>query len=433
MTSKKSVYKEQLKKECVLRQRKLSTTIYGLIYINCDNEERYIVACSSDGTICVWDTFLNDQKISNDDMNVGYPPNFNFKVSDGTLYDVQFVDKSPQKSLLITCGDAGVFLYQWNDILKAMANTLPKKTSSQVEIKHVAIMNPYPTSSLTPTEVNRISYDANNGYLYGACGDLFGGYIWDVNTNKVIGTLGQRNQNQRHKNYLHTIKAVCPANSNDNKNRFIITGDESGEVGIWDGKDQRLIEMINMKSSLIECHDGSSSQDDIDTGNFTSSDNNSTFQQLKNGNKNISLWVSSIDVDESCQWGVIGGGFEHYSDSLGGLSKQLDNGFLALVNLETRKVHSCSTTRENVNEVAFCHDTSMKIVSVGNNNTISFWNSNDLSKGRVGRSLVSSPSSYAIAVPKAKGGLVAVAGVGSLIDCYSEHGTKFCTLKFQSI
>ncbi len=430
MPSKGYVYKDQLQKECFLRQRKLSTTIYGLIYCGNGNEDRYIVACSSDGTICIWDTFLNDQTICNDDINVGHPPSFNFKVSDRTLYDVHFVEKSQQQSFLITCGDMGVFLYHWNDILKAMTNKPSRKTSYQNEIKPVAIMYPYPTSSPVPTEVNRISYDSTNGYLYGACGDLFGGYIWDVNTSKLIGALSQRNQNQSHKSYLHTIKTVFSTNNNDKNKHFIITGDESGVVGIWDGKNQRLIEMINMKSALIECHNGNSIQDDNDTRNFTSSDNNSTFPQLKNVNNNTSLWVSSISVDESSQWAVIGGGVEYHSESLGGMA---DRGFLALMNLETRSVHSCSTTRENVNEVAFCHCTSMKIVSVGNNNTLSFWNSNDLSKGRVGRSFVSSPSSYAIAVPKAKGGLVAVAGVGSLIDCYSEHGTKFSSLKFQSI
>lgn len=468
------VYKDQLKKECQLRAKKVSTTIYGICYASvcksntnpCNEEERYIIACSSNGIICIWDTFMDDagELLSSSSCSFGnHSPSFSFKVCDGILYDVKFVEMtSSSSSLLITCGECGVYVYCWDDIWSVLSNknnttastfTTKNAATTILEMKPISVMHTHPTASSVqlPTEVNRISYDEVNSYLYGASGDFFGGYIWDINTSSLLGTLGrntgikgrvleqqQHRNSSRHRdgcgyhlNYLHTIKAVSSTHSPSN--HLVLTGDDGGKIGIWNGKDQKLIQMIDCKSAIMECYgNGSGNGSDGEMtppigGKFATSDKDSTLKHINDA----SMWVSSLDVDESCQWSVIGGGIEHGHQLMresSYLSKQLDNGFLALMNLQTRTLCTFGMTYENIHDVAF-NENSKRIVSVGNHNAVSFWG-HDLSQGRVGHASVSSPSSYTIGIQKAQGGMIAVGGVGLIIDCYSQFGTKSSTLNF---
>jgi hypothetical protein len=444
-------YKHQLRKECSQRSKEVSTTVFGMTYaddISAQEEERYVIACSSNGMICIWDTVLNR---FHNGTNSYHDPVFSFKVCNGILYDVQFVHSSSvvstsasasvHSSLLIACGECGVFVYDWKEIQAYITDrgtggdaTVTKNTATTpAKLKPISTMHPYPISSLIPTEVNRISYDKVTGYLYGACGDSFGGTIWDINTNSLLGTLGggalgvdcQRGQKQQlhnqQSNYLLTIKIAD--SKIDASNHLVLTGGDNGQIGVWNRKESKLIQMINIKSALIECHT-MNTNDEKRGLVFTSSDSKSTFSHIK-ANNSSSFWVSSIDVDESCEWAVISGGIEY-----GKKSDKLDNGYLALMNLQTRKFSTCSTTRETINDVAF-HSPSNKILSVGNNNIVSYWNQSDLSKGRIGNAWVSSPSSFSIAIQN-KTGMVAIAGVGNLIDCYSHHGIKSSTLKFEA-
>ncbi len=465
MPSKSYSYKTELQKECSKRAKKLSTTVFGLTYANgseqqqdnyhenSSEEERFIVACSSNGKICIWDTmikYVETQTATTSEENKSHRPNFSFKVCNGILYDVKFdIIHSSNTSILITCGECGIFVYQWKDIISAMDDQGKQKHQHQQKknpIKPISVMKPHPNSTLTRTEVNRISFDSINGYLYGACGDFFGGYIWDINTSKLLGHLkvessskrsnsngGSSSRSSRDFNkipyqpsYLHTIKAItspsCPSN------HLVMTGDDNGEIGFWNGREQKLIESIHCKSSLMNCNANQ---------NSLISDNNSTSSHLRNA----SCWVSNIDVDDSGRWSVVGGGFDHYysnhntsssssssssTSSSGSGSKTLDNGFLALLNVQTRTLSSCSTTREIVNDVAF-HSCLDKIVSVGNNGIVSFWNQADLTKGRNDNAWVTSPSAYSIAIQRRKGGIMTVGGVGSVLDCYSHFGYRSST------
>jgi len=395
---------------------------------------------------------LHDDDHHNHNHSHYLPKPFTFQVCNGILYDVKFVSKndtstnlSSSSSLLITCGENGVFIFHWNDIRTAMTKAMSvsmsryiKNDSSNVQnvISPISVLHPHPTISPTPIEINRISYDHTSGYLYGAAGDMFGGYIWDLKTSTLLGTLGGRKdggggvkQQIRHTDYLHTIKAISSYNSPSS--HLVMTGGEDGKVGLWDGKEHKLIDMINCKEGFMKLNEtnaGTLSYSD----NGSSSSSSSSSSSLFSTSNNSSSWVSSIDVDPSAQWAVIGGGIEYHGSSSSSsnkskqISKHHDNGFISLMNLPTRTLSTFSTTRESINDVAF-HPTQDRIVSVGNNNIVSFWNQLDVSGGRVGRSWSTSPSSYSIAIDP-KSDMMAISGIGSYVDCFSNVGTKLSSL-----
>ncbi len=566
--------------------------------IDVDDVERYMVACSSTGIICIWDTMANyssnsstntsSSSITHNNRNRNNDdPMFSFKVCNGILYDIKFIPQytsssspsslSSSSSLLITCGECGVFVYQWDDILRHYMQLKLKLKSklkrsnrnrnnidnANIIIRPISFMSPNPlvnapslsilsssppsSSSINqqeptpvvpvsvpvhvpipPAEVNSISYDEISGYLYGACGS--GGYIWDIATSSILGTLQTSNRDYEYKyqsglkrqrnsynynynynysnanSYLHTIKAVSSSScsngigsgrdgssSSSNSNcHLILTGNDSGYVGIWNGKNQKLIEMIDCKGALAECFNKDNNNNSSTTGN------SSTSTTIKAVHKDSSFWVSNIDVDSSCQRSIIGGGIEQYSSKKNSNNSHNQNnnqniicGYLALMDLQTRTVSACCTTRENVNDVAFypCNtsntsnsNTLYDVVSVGNHNIVSFWKSTDMmhtggddtydtrssgnggsgsgsGSGRmIGRSWVSSPSAYSIAIQKRRSNrlnnnncsdddtnsnfyqysssfsspLMSIGGVGCYIDCYSHYGTISSKMKFHS-
>jgi len=615
--------KDELKRECIRRAKKISTTIYGICYadgnrsiidddnnvsnkddnvnvdVDLDDMERYIVACSSTGIICIWDTMADVTNMNtNTDTNTNtktsrqlklsskhhHDPLFSFKVCNGILYDVKFIPQytlssatssslssssSSSSSLLITCGECGVFVFKWEDILRHSVAVSFKKSqkgisssssgggknknkNNSVIIQPISIMSPnplvrtsmsilsssgpsttqqgqqqqqqqqqqqylFPTAPIPPTEVNCISYDDFSGYLYGACGGITGGYIWDISTSSILGTLqpsnhdyeyyeyssgsscvrSKKRQRQRQRrrynhhgschtsSYLHTIKAVSSSNygggsSGAAGSHLILTGSDSGYVGLWNGKNQKLIEMIDCKTALMECFSNNNSINEyvgMGSGGTYLDDGDKDLSTTLNGesynlDKNSSLWVSNIDVDNLCQRSVIGGGIDHCNGATATMTptangngnmtnkKNIHNsGYLALMDMQTRTVNTCCTTRENVNDVAY-HPTSGRVVSVGNHNIVSFWKSDDLTtsddsssnmRGSIARSWISSPSAYSIAIQKrriaslANGSdsvaenyscspffspLMSIGGVGCDIDCYAHYGTKSSTMKF---
>jgi WD40 repeat protein len=439
MTLDQNVYTRQLHKECRQRARKAETTIFGICYanhLNENNDERYIVTCSSDGFISIWDTFTNEESSHHHHAHHGsylydgHCSALRLKVCNGILYDVIFIPDS-SRPLLITCGNEGVFMYCWNTILQQLLTTSRSthdKPIDNYKLDPLSKLESHSTSLSNTAEFNRITYATMSGYLYGAAGDGQG-YIWDLkNGGSLLGTLGRIGSNKSssdltssyHTHFLHTIMAVSDSrhnnNSPSNNDHLVLTGSENGEIGIWNCQDQTLIEMIDCKSAMMKCHNGSEK-----VGQFTGSDKSSTFNRLND----VSVWVSSLDVDETGQYAIIGGGIEHFNEP-SGLSKQYDNGFIALMDLQTRTINTCYTTRENINEVKF-HPAN-RIISVGNNDTISSFE-NDVSVGRIGTSPVSLSSSFAIAMPMTKEGVMSIGGKGSFIDCFSQYGIKISTLK----
>ena len=239
--------------------------------------------------------------------------------------------------------------------------------------------------------------------MYDAAGDLFGSYIWDINTSALSGTLGgnfvnnsKETNRKGHLDYLHTIKTV-PGST------LVLSGGEDGQVGIWDGNQETLVEMIQDPSTIKKMN--------------TQFKSNGTL--IPSSQHASARWVSSIAVDEQGNWAAFGGGIEHetatrMSSTRGGVRDTAGNGFVSILNLHARMMSSCYSTRESINSVAY-YGNEGTILSVGNEGVVSSWKKN-VDVGKIGRTWLSAPSYYSIAVcPNGK--TVALGGVDSSLDC----------------
>ncbi|GFH47354.1 hypothetical protein CTEN210_03829 [Chaetoceros tenuissimus] len=369
-------FSKKLLAECQYRRNSQSTIFASTFHKN------HLVACTSDGSLLIWDiqkkpncsrseTYCKKQRIQNDESA------YEVKVCNGSLYDVQIVS-SANCNLIVTCGVEGIFIYKsfLDELIEGTLTSTPKCMSK---------LSPYPDilASKLRSEVNRISYDDALGHLFAAGGDGIC-YIWDLSKEKLAGSLCKKsngNGKVKSMNVVKVLGASCEA-----CNHGVLTGDD--ELIMWDGKSQELIETIELK--------------DNKKGSLTN-------------------WISSIDVDESKRWAVIGGGVKENKRS-----QTTENGFVQLLNLQSRSVTSYKETKEVINDVAY-HSSSNKILSVGNDKVISMWNPLDLSSGCTERSLLSSPASYSITINPVNS-MIVTGNVSGSLDCFSQFFTRTNTL-----
>ncbi len=183
------------------------------------------------------------------------------------LYYLQFVETGNRDYLLLVSGDPGVLVYKWSDFLAAIENVIndekvgkthsnwslhPKKKICKsrsvgikgeslgvpsVAISPVTKFRPHPSPGLSfgeAIEINSTSYSRKDDVLYGAAGDAFGCYQWDLETEKLLGTFGGMSGFNRgivragHTDYLHSVRVgeeSAGAGSN-----CVITGGEDGNL-----------------------------------------------------------------------------------------------------------------------------------------------------------------------------------------------------------
>eukprot|EP00804_Cyclotella_cryptica_P025659 CCRYP_002878-RA/>CCRYP_002878-RA protein AED:0.20 eAED:0.20 QI:44/1/1/1/1/0.66/3/4316/292 len=123
------------------------------------------------------------------------------------LYDVQFLQNtntSHSPLLLAVSGDPGILLYKWSDFERAISqveqqqNDHPSSTDSTkvrptiMEIPPLTCFRPHPSPTIESIEMNSTSLDGFHNWLYGAAGDGFGCYQWDLESERLLGTFGGR-------------------------------------------------------------------------------------------------------------------------------------------------------------------------------------------------------------------------------------------------
>lgn len=359
------------------------------------------------------------------------------------LYDLQFIETNNGEHLLVASGDPGVFVYRWSDFEAAidiregadtedMPSKKPKcqdppiKQSSTskdpfAEIRPISTFQPHPspaTSFGEAIEINSTSYSKSDGVLYGAAGDVFGCYSWDLATEKLIGTFGgaSRFDGGGHRDYLHVVKTI--PDEVGIGSRYVITGGEDGNVGFWDGKDRKLIQMMNIQSTMDKNKDLLKPTTTPNSRSFIS--NAST--PWNNGS---SLWVSSMDTCGN--WLAVCGGAETTNNTLTSRSGPNSSGFMALWHLPTRTFTSGCVTRESMNAVVYNSSLDC-FVSGGNEGRLSFWDSTTMT--RSGRSWCSPPATYTTAVDSGSDMMI-VGGSGGTLDCFADR-VKVKQLHFTS-
>lgn len=350
--------------------------------------------------------------------------------------------------MLAACGDGGVFLYKWSDLTAELERN--SGDAADESAPTLRTVRPLPASVLRPhpspcglAEMNGVDYDPTSRVIYGASGDIFGGpCAWDVETGTLLGNLGstlaptsnnggvskRRNASRRgggHNDYLHSVR-VCVGGVGAHT---VLTAGEDGKLGVWDGKERRLVELVDVRSSLEACPPGSTSYDGGYGGVSPSK---------------LGLWVSSLDVSSSSSWVAVGGGVKSAGVSSitgkrsGSTGRAGVGGYVSLFSLPSRTPTSAYLTREAVYDLTYhpgLDDGSL--LSVGNEAVLSQWNGADLSGGRTGRSWTGCTAGFGVVVDPYieedvdSAARVAVAGVGGSVDIFSHVGNRSFGLTFR--
>jgi hypothetical protein len=374
-------YQDQWKKykESYTRSTNSTSVIYGLDWWKDEQtNDLWLVGCTSAGEICVWrpppSPSLNsdhDEEISPEEskslLNAYRKPILRRRVSNGVLYSIQVTRHSDDRILLVTAGDDGVLIFDWK---KDIIDGLVEQNNSNTIISPMANFRPWPSAVEDRIEINDVQLCGS--HLFGAAGDAFGCYKWDLETQKLLTTYRLPGHG-----YMHSVEVV-PNNSGGASN-LLLTGGEDGILGIWDRDKDKFVDKIDMANAP---------------------DSSSKSQSRK---KQTSRWISSVLPRDENWWTVAGG-------------KADKGGFLSTFHAPTRSLIASVETHETPQNLAFCNNA---VVSVANESVVSHWN--PLSLERTHRVWCGPPSAYAAAV--APDGTLAVAGVGTTVDLF-ENATQ---------
>lgn len=134
-----------------------------------------------------------------------------FRACQGVLYYVDFLLRDG-KELLVAAGDEGVVVFSWQSVLDCAARGKHDESPTR-------LANYKPHTSHEIVEVNGFDTD-QDGHIYGAAGDAFGCYKWDMETEKVLKTYPSA-----QRGYLHTVK-VPPSTSGPGHVNVLIGGED---------------------------------------------------------------------------------------------------------------------------------------------------------------------------------------------------------------
>jgi hypothetical protein len=382
-------------KESYARSTRTNSTsvIYDLDWWQDDDDEQtkpnkqdlccWLVGCTSAGDICVWrpppppssppDSDRDEDSSPEENKarwNDAYrKPVLRRRVSNGVLYSIQVQRHSDDRILLVTAGEDGVLIFDWNkDIIGRLEE---QHSNSNTVLAPMANFRPWPSALEDRIEINDVQLCGS--HLFGAAGDAFGCYKWNLETQQLLTTYRSPGHG-----YMHSVEVV-PNNSGGPSN-LLLTGGEDGILGIWDRNQDKLV-------------------DKIDMANVSDAASSKSQSRAK---KPTSRWISSV-LPRDENWWTVAGGTEK-------------GGFLSTFHAPTRSLIASIETHETPQNLAFCNNA---IVSVANESVVSHWN--PLSLERTHRVWCGPPSAYAAAV--APDGKLAVAGVGNTVDLF-ENATQ---------
>jgi hypothetical protein len=333
--------------------------IFGLAWIHDD----HLVACTSHGEVVVWNVGQSTQ------------PVFRKRVAPGKLYSIEFVDHVhvADKSLLVVSGDDGILMFDWKDLLLNQSSLSP-----------IARFKPHPS----PTEKKGVEincFQVHNGqYLFGAAGDSFGVYKWDLYTGQLVANYSSADNKSIYALHMLTSPGACST---------LLVGGEGERLQLWDANQDQCIGTI-----------------DVADANNNNNNNNKSTNNRNNKNASSTKWISSI-ASHDPEWFTVAGG------STTGKMAATTSGFLATYHARSRSLVAWTETREIPQHLASADP--QCLVCVANEGVVTHYNA--LSLERTKRQWCTPPSSYAAAV---SGKYTAVAGVGCFVDVFDVDGEK---------
>ena len=391
-------------------------------------DARYLVACTSKGEVVVWSLAAGSPS-SREPVARWRTRQGATAVGGDTLYDLQFM-RNGGESQLVASGNQGVLVYRWSEVVDWIESERDggpagdgAAPSGRKRCQDPPARRPEPAATFQPSPHRPTNFNSatssGDGTLYAAAGDGSCCYRFDLASETLLGTFGGRDDGgggggRGPANFLHVVKAL-PEDAAGVSN-CILTGGEGGNVGFWDGKERRLVEMVHVQSAMNEKRGLVTS--DLPLPTSSRSFLSSAVPASMWGSATRS-WVSSADANGN--WlAVCGGGESAPGGSGGGLGLSSSSrasgpgrcGFASLFHLPTRTFASGRVTRECVSSVVYSEGLG-NFVTGGNEARLSFWGGTSFSS-RVGRSWTSLPATYALTADGPSG--LVVGGIGNVID-----------------
>lgn len=342
------------------------------------SKDLWLIGCTNLGEICIWKTpnlVLSDD--GNNSMNtsdfaddMSRAPIFRRKISSRILYSIRLHTpfNNTAQTLLVAAGDDGVYIFDWNkQILPFLESGRPNVPN--LPITPISRFVPNPSANEGKVEINDVQIQAH--HIYGAAGDSFGCYKWDLTKETLVTTY-----QSPHRGYLHALALTAPCNQRS----LLLMGGEDGALSIYDTAHDKLVDAIDLSNS-------------------------------KNTNSNAvrprtcpKRWISSCETISDDQWWAVAGG-------------SMRGGFLATIHAPTRSVVAELGTNACMQKLASWQHT---VISVGNDGMTTHWNPFSLEQTQCVQS--SHKSGYAIAISSSDD-RIATSGVGSTVDIL-EEGTQ---------
>ena len=301
-------------------------------------------------------------------------PAASLKVSEGrNLYDVT-VAEARGKPLLVVSGEAGAATFDWEKIQAMLEGvSLPPAATVSLSVDPLQVFTPHPSvTEKLGVEVNCAAVDGASGKLIGAAGDLFGCYVWDVETGKFLHNLSS------NKDFLHSVTCV-PGSSN-----LLVLGGEDGTVDFWDFKERALVDRIDSKVAMT-----------------------------KSSSSSVHCWTSSTSADAGGNFLAACGGAEGSWSDQNGL-----RGWVAYLHVSTRTLTSSAQTAVENNKIIA---SKAGWLTVGDEPVVNFWSCTKAQQ--VARPKSTSSSSFG--VYSMNDGVVVTGGSSNTIDVFVDRNLTF--------
>ncbi|GAX22263.1 hypothetical protein FisN_25Lh073 [Fistulifera solaris] len=364
-----------------------SLTCFDLVF----EGNEILIACTSTGELCFFrlahigvdneEDYSDNATFTDNSLKDTKTCFYRFQLTKGSLYSLK-IQSDAEHTWLIVGGDGGVWLFDWNDVQGALNNS--SAFNQPPKHNHFPL---HPSPHEAAIDVNDTCFQ--NGCLFGAAGDNFGCYKWDVATGKLITTYPSK--------FLQTLTLVPDTN-------LLLTGGEEGVLSLWDTQQDRRVDQLEIP--------------------YPSSKGSTNSIEKRGALPNCQTRLTcSIARDEN--WWTIGGERIH-TLNMRQQSVSDKGGFLATFHGPTRSIVSQLELRETPQKLSFVDNNKNTLISVANESYVSHFQ-NPLALENPERVWCHSPSVFAAAV--SENGILAVAGVGSTIDLYRNQTELIGTVR----
>ena len=391
------------------------------------NSPTHLVGCTGSGELCIWNipprsTIDNDYCDMDDvvmesneqaaDLKSQQPsrkPICRLQVPTSKLYSVQIVARETVNDFwVVAAGNGGVWLYLWKQDIQPLLLLNGSKQNNKSHLPtslaprlHFSL---HPSAYESEVEVNDTCIH-NGRFLYGAAGDAFGCYKWDLLSEQLVTTYGQQQPaSSRQRGYLQAVQIVPQSN-------LLLAGGHEGVLGLYDIEKDQAVDRLDIGETLLSSNGGGTNSAVL--GSYTARRRSSAAPTQQQ-------WISSIVIRDENWWTVAGG--------IGKSHPQKKNGFVSTWHGPTRSLISIVETRERPQKLALYGKNNEAILSVANEGFVSHYeDSLSLANNLPMRVRCEAPSAYAVEV--ALDQRIAVAGVGGCVNIYEEGSQLTITLR----